>query len=118
MPNNVLLEKFRQTPMAILVGSLSFWQGVDVRGGALSLVVADKIPFIPPNNPLLVARDTWCKKCGENAFMQNQFPPAAILMKQVAGRLMILMTGACLSLVTHACPLVTMAKKFLTHCRP
>ncbi len=87
-PNNVLLEEFRQTPMAILVGSLSFWQGVDVRGGALSLVVADKIPFIPPDDPLLVARDTWRKKCGEDAFMQNQLPPAAILMKQVAGRLM------------------------------
>ncbi len=87
-PNDALLAKFRKTPRAVLAGSLSFWQGVDVKGGALSLVAADKIPFTPPADPLLAARDTWRKKRGENAFMQNQIPPAAILMKQVAGRLM------------------------------
>ena len=87
-PNDALLSMFRKTPRAVLAGSLSFWQGVDVKGGALSLVAADKIPFSPPNAPLLAARDLWRKKRGEDAFMQNQIPPAAILMKQVAGRLM------------------------------
>ncbi|MGI9298526.1 MAG: ATP-dependent DNA helicase [Gammaproteobacteria bacterium] len=87
-PNDELLRRFRETKNAVLAGSLSFWQGVDVKGGALSLVVADKIPFSPPGDPLLAARDEWRKKRGEDAFMRNQVPPAAILMKQVAGRLM------------------------------
>ena len=85
--NERLLRRFCAAERAVLAGSLSFWQGVDVKGGALSLVVADKIPFTPPTDPLLQARDEWRKKRGENAFMQNQLPPAAILMKQVAGRL-------------------------------
>ena len=88
MPNDALLKEFRGADNAVLAGSLSFWQGVDMRGGALSLVVADKIPFSPPTDPLLKARDAWRKKRGENAFMENQLPAAAILMKQVAGRLM------------------------------
>ena len=87
-PNDELLRRFRAAKNAVLAGSLSFWQGVDVKGGALSLVVADKIPFSPPDSPLLAARDEWRKKRGEDAFMRNQVPPAAILMKQVAGRLM------------------------------
>lgn len=87
-PNDELLRRFRETENAILIGSLSFWQGVDVKGDALSLVVVDKIPFAPPDSPLLAARDEWRKKRGEDPFMCNQIPPAAILMKQVAGRLM------------------------------
>ena len=87
-PNDSLLRQFCQTPQAVLAGTLSFWQGVDVRGGALSLVVVDKIPFTPPTDPLMQARDTWRKKRGEEPFMHNQLPAAAILMKQVAGRLM------------------------------
>lgn len=87
-PNDSLLQQFCQTPRAILAGTLSFWQGVDVRGDALSLVIVDKIPFTPPTDPLLVARDSWRKKRGEEPFMHNQLPAATILMKQVAGRLM------------------------------
>ena len=87
-PNDELLRRFRQADNAALAGSLSFWQGVDVKGGALSLVVADKIPFSPPGDALLSARDEWRKRRGEDPFMSNQIPPAAILMKQVAGRLM------------------------------
>ena len=87
-PNDELLRRFRKAKNAILIGSLSFWQGVDVKGDALSLVVVDKIPFAPPDSPLLAARDEWRKKRGEDPFMCNQIPPAAILMKQVAGRLM------------------------------
>ena len=71
----------------MLLGSQSFWQGVDVKGEALSLVVVDKIPFSPPTDPLLQARDAWRKSRNEEPFMRNQLPPAVILMKQVAGRL-------------------------------
>ncbi|MDM5147091.1 ATP-dependent DNA helicase [Candidatus Persebacteraceae bacterium Df01] len=87
-PNDALLRRFCETDNAVLAGSLSFWQGVDVKGGALSLVVVDKIPFTPPSDPLLSARDGWRRRRGENPFLHNQLPPAAILMKQVAGRLM------------------------------
>ena len=87
-PNDELLRQFRQEEGVVLVGSLSFWQGVDVKGSALSLVVVDKVPFAPPTDPVLAARDEWRKKCGENPFLRNQLPPAVILMKQVAGRLM------------------------------
>ena len=87
-PNENLLARFRQTPNAVLVGSHSFWQGVDAPGEALSLVMIDKIPFIPPSDPMLVARDEWRRRRGENPFIKNQLPPAATLMKQVAGRLL------------------------------
>ena len=87
-PNDELLRRFRIAKSAVLAGSQSFWQGVDVKGRALSLVVVDKIPFTPPDDPMLTARDAWCKKRGEDPFMRNQLPAAAILMKQVAGRLL------------------------------
>ena len=86
-PSDSLLKTFRATPHSILAGSLSFWQGVDVKGDALSLVIVDKIPFAPPDGILLKARDLWRQKRQENPFMYNQIPPATILMKQVAGRL-------------------------------
>ncbi|MCH9757976.1 MAG: ATP-dependent DNA helicase [Proteobacteria bacterium] len=86
-PNDQLLAQFRQQARTVLVGSRSFWEGVDVRGGALSLLVVDKIPFTPPTDPLLAARDEWRKKRGEQPFMRNQLPLAVLLMKQVAGRL-------------------------------
>lgn len=87
MANDELLLRFRAETRAVLLGSQSFWQGVDVRGEALSLLVVDKIPFTPPSDPLLKARDDWRKRSGENPFMRNQLPPAVLLMKQVAGRL-------------------------------
>ena len=88
MSNDELLQRFRLTPRSVLLGSQSFWQGVDVKGDALSLVVVDKIPFSPPGDPILTARDNWRKQRGEEPFLHNQLPAAAILMKQVAGRLM------------------------------
>ncbi len=88
MPNDTLLRQFKTTPQSILIGSQSFWHGVNVQGPALSLVVVDKIPFTPPNDPILMARDEWRKQRGEDSFMHNQLPNAVILMKQVAGRLM------------------------------
>lgn len=87
MSNDALLRRFRRERRVVLLGTKSFWQGVDVRGDALSLLVVDKIPFTPPTDPLLKARDEWRKKQGENSFMRNQLPAAVLLMKQVAGRL-------------------------------
>jgi ATP-dependent DNA helicase DinG len=84
---NELLERFRDTPSAILVGSQSFWEGVDVKGDALSLVVIDKLPFNPPDDPVLAARIDQINRAGGNAFMEYQVPRAVITLKQGAGRL-------------------------------
>ncbi len=82
-----LLERFRRLGNAVLVGSQSFWEGVDVRGEALSLVVIDKLPFAPPDDPLLAARIERINREGRNAFVEFQLPQAAITLKQGAGRL-------------------------------
>lgn len=84
---NELLDRFRDTPNAILLGSQSFWEGVDVKGEALSLVVIDKLPFNPPDDPVLAARIEQINRAGGNAFMQYQVPRAVIALKQGAGRL-------------------------------
>jgi ATP-dependent DNA helicase DinG len=84
---NELLERFRRLGNAILIGSQSFWEGVDVRGEALSLVVIDKLPFAPPDDPVLSARIERLKSQGRNAFMEYQLPRAVINVKQGAGRL-------------------------------
>jgi ATP-dependent DNA helicase DinG len=84
---NALLSRFRALGNAILVGSQSFWEGVDVRGEALSLVVIDKLPFAPPDDPVLSARIEVMKRQGRNAFMEYQLPRAVINVKQGAGRL-------------------------------
>jgi len=82
-----LLARFRRLGNAVLVGSQSFWEGVDVRGEALSLVIIDKLPFAPPDDPVLAARIEHMKKEGRNAFMEYQLPRAVINVKQGAGRL-------------------------------
>ena len=82
-----LLERFRRIGNAVLVGSQSFWEGVDVRGDALSLVVIDKLPFASPDDPLLAARIERIKRDGRNAFVEFQLPQAVITLKQGAGRL-------------------------------
>jgi ATP-dependent DNA helicase DinG len=82
-----LLERFRHLGNAVLVGSQSFWEGVDVRGEALSLVIIDKLPFAPPDDPVLAARIDKLNAEGKNAFMEYQLPYAAITLKQGAGRL-------------------------------
>ena len=82
-----LLERFRKLGNAVLVASHSFWEGVDVKGEALSLVVIDKLPFAPPDDPVLAARIDAIAKSGGNPFMQYQVPHAAIKLKQGAGRL-------------------------------
>ena len=82
-----LLERFRFLGNAVLVASQSFWEGVDVRGEALSQVVIDKLPFAPPDDPVLSARIDHLKRQGRNAFFEYQLPRAVISMKQGAGRL-------------------------------
>ena len=84
---NELLSKFRDHGNAVLLGSQSFWEGVDVRGEALSLVVIDKLPFAPPDDPVLAARIAQITKQGRNAFMEYQLPRTVINLKQGAGRL-------------------------------
>lgn len=82
-----LLHRFRHSPHAVLVGSASFWEGIDVPGDALTLVAIDKLPFAPPDDPVLEARIKACKERGGNAFFEYQLPEAAIALKQGAGRL-------------------------------
>jgi ATP-dependent DNA helicase DinG len=82
-----LLERFRQLGNAVLVASQSFWEGVDVRGEALSLVMIDRLPFAPPDDPVLAARIDKINREGRNAFMEYQVPQAVIALKQGAGRL-------------------------------
>jgi len=84
---NELLRQFREHGNAVLLGSQSFWEGVDVRGEALSLVVIDKLPFAPPDDPVLAARIAQISKQGRNAFMEYQLPRTIINLKQGAGRL-------------------------------
>ncbi|MBI1888209.1 MAG: ATP-dependent DNA helicase [Nitrosomonadales bacterium] len=84
---NEMLSRFREHGNAVLLGSQSFWEGVDVRGEALSLVIIDKLPFAPPDDPVLAARIEQMKQQGRNAFMEYQLPRAIITLKQGAGRL-------------------------------
>jgi ATP-dependent DNA helicase DinG len=86
-PRSVLLNQFRQTKNAVLLGTSSFWEGVDVKGEALSSVIIDKLPFASPDDPVLQARLSYFSKQGGNAFMDYQVPQAAIALKQGVGRL-------------------------------
>ena len=87
MPRSMLLEAFREAGDGILLGSASFWGGVDVMGEALSLVIIDKLPFAPPNDPVMVARSNVLRQHGGNPFMELFLPQAVIALKQGAGRL-------------------------------
>jgi len=82
-----LLDRFRAAGNGVLIGSQSFWEGVDVRGEALSLVIIDKLPFSPPDDPVLAARIEAMEKKGLNGFVHHQLPEAIINLKQGAGRL-------------------------------
>ncbi|MGH8813786.1 MAG: ATP-dependent DNA helicase, partial [Advenella sp.] len=82
-----LLEQFRQLKNAVLVGSASFWEGIDLPGDMLTLVAIDKLPFAPPDDPVLEARIKACRESGGNPFFEYQLPSAAIALKQGAGRL-------------------------------
>jgi ATP-dependent DNA helicase DinG len=91
-PKRRLMERFRQgdqdgQPGCILVASASFWEGFDVPGRALQLVVIDKLPFPPPNDPLVEARSARLERSGRSAFAEYSLPEAAVALKQGAGRL-------------------------------
>lgn len=83
----VLLDQFRAEKNAVLVGSASFWEGVDAPGDMLTLLAIDKLPFAPPDDPVLQARIDICRREKGNPFMEYQLPDAAIALKQGAGRL-------------------------------
>ncbi|MBT8090247.1 MAG: ATP-dependent DNA helicase [Gammaproteobacteria bacterium] len=87
-PRDDLLRRFRQHGDAVLLGTGSFWEGVDVRGQALSVVAIDKLPFASPADPLMMARLEFIRRQGGNGFMDHQLPLAALSLKQGAGRLL------------------------------
>jgi len=86
-PRSELLQSFRITKHAVLLGTNSFWEGVDVRGKALSCVIIDKLPFAPPDDPVFRARAAKMQENGQNPFMTYQVPKAVINLKQGVGRL-------------------------------
>ena len=86
-PRNELLERFRELGNAVLLGTSSFWEGVDVRGEALSCVIIDKLPFASPGDPVLQARIDALKARNGNPFVEEQLPHAVITLKQGVGRL-------------------------------
>ncbi|GAC1420323.1 MAG: ATP-dependent DNA helicase [Acidobacteriaceae bacterium] len=86
-PRHVLLQQFRETPNAVLFGTSSFWQGVDVQGEQLSCVIIDRLPFAVPSDPVVKARMDAIDAAGGNAFFDFQVPAAVITLKQGFGRL-------------------------------
>jgi ATP-dependent DNA helicase DinG len=86
-PKSALLEEFRLTPNAVLFGTSSFWQGVDVQGEQLSCVIIDRLPFAVPSDPVVAARVKAIDAGGGNAFFEYQVPSAVITLKQGFGRL-------------------------------
>ncbi len=86
-PRNTLLERFRASGNGVLLGAASFWEGVDVAGEALSVVVIDRLPFAAPDDPVLEARLDAVRRSGGNPFRDEQLPQAVIALKQGVGRL-------------------------------
>lgn len=86
-PREQLLREFREDGSAVLLGTTSFWEGVDVKGSALRLVVIEKLPFASPDDPLVRARVEYLEACGRSAFREYQLPEAALALKQGVGRL-------------------------------
>ena len=87
-PRDDLLRRFRDDGSAVLFGTGSFWEGVDVRGQALTIVAIDKLPFASPADPMMMARLEFIRRQGGNGFTEHQLPLAALALKQGAGRLL------------------------------
>jgi ATP-dependent DNA helicase DinG len=86
-PREALLRQFRELGNAVLLATGSFWEGVDVKGAALSIVAIDKLPFAAPDDPILAARLTGIRRRGGNPFTEYQLPQAVLALKQGVGRL-------------------------------
>jgi ATP-dependent DNA helicase DinG len=86
-PRSVLLERFKNTPNAVLFATASFWQGVDVPGEQLSCVIVDRLPFAVPSDPIVAARVRVLQEEGRNPFSEFQVPEAVLALKQGFGRL-------------------------------
>lgn len=86
-PRNTLLDRFRETLGAVLFGTSSFWQGIDVQGEQLSCVIVDRLPFAVPSDPVIAARTDAIRQSGGDAFYEYQIPQAALTLKQGFGRL-------------------------------
>jgi ATP-dependent DNA helicase DinG len=86
-PREALLNRFRDLGNAVLLATGSFWEGVDVKGEALSIVAIDKLPFAAPDDPLLKARLEGIRRRGGNPFFEYQLPQAVLALKQGVGRL-------------------------------
>ena len=86
-PREALLHRFRELGNAVLLATGSFWEGVDVKGDALSIVAIDKLPFASPDDPLLKARLEGIRRRGGNPFLEYQLPQAVLALKQGVGRL-------------------------------
>jgi ATP-dependent DNA helicase DinG len=86
-PKAALLDRFKQAGNGVLLGTASFWEGVDVRGPALSCVIIDKLPFASPGDPVVNARLEALKSNGRSPFAAYQLPAAVIALKQGVGRL-------------------------------
>jgi len=86
-PREQLLARFRESGRAVLLGTASFWEGVDVQGSALRLVAIDKLPFASPDDPIVRARVQHLKSTGGQPFSDYQLPVAALALKQGVGRL-------------------------------
>lgn len=87
MPKRELLTQFNKTDNCVLLGTQSFWEGVDVRGQRLRVVIIDKLPFMSPGDPMVQARSRVIEQAGENPFMTYQVPQAILNLKQGVGRL-------------------------------
>ena len=87
-PRDDLTRRFRDAGNAVLLGTGSFWEGIDVRGEALTVVMIDKLPFASPGDPLTMARLEYIRREGGNGFMEHQVPQAVLSLKQGAGRLL------------------------------